>query len=86
MTTRRPEDVSEAVVVPGAAAAAVNDADDSLSPDDTPLRTAAKDSEDSASPEELDKAAKGAESEVIEKARGNADAPAPIRLESSSSS
>ncbi len=85
MSTQRPEDISEAVVVPSAAAATVSNVDDALSPDDKLLQTNSEDSGESVSPEELDKAAKDAESEVIEKVRGDADAPAPIHLESNSS-
>ncbi|PZO12863.1 MAG: hypothetical protein DCF25_16865 [Leptolyngbya foveolarum] len=85
MSTQRPDDISEAVVVPSAAAATVGNVDDALSPDDKLLQTNSEDSGESVSPEELDKAAKDAESEVIEKVRGDADAPAPIHLESNSS-
>ena len=82
MSTQRPEDISEAVVVPGAAAATISHTDDALSPGDKLLQTDSGDSGESASPEELDQATKSAEAKVLSKTKGDADSPAPINLDS----
>ncbi|MGB3789992.1 MAG: hypothetical protein WA949_18425 [Phormidesmis sp.] len=76
MSTQRPEDISEAVVVPGAAAAEPSQDAEALSADDTASIDKESTADETAAPEELEQAAKSAEAEVVTKVKENST-PAP---------
>ena len=80
MSTQRPEDISEAVVVPGAAAASKETNSDIFKPNDASAQESS-----AQTPEDLDAAAKSAEAGVVEKVRDQSAGEtkaAPINLES----
>ena len=81
MSTQRPEDISEAVVVPGAAAAEPHQEAEALSADDTTsIEEESTTVGGATSPEDLDQSAKSAEAEVVDKVRKNSAAKPAVDL------
>ncbi len=76
MSTQRPEDISEAVVVPSAAAAEPSQDAEALSADDTTSIDKESAADETATPEELEQTAKSAEADVISKVEEDST-PAP---------